>query len=185
MNNKIAIIGNIALLCTATSFAASNELSQATSVIGFAQSIAEAGNLTLTAYPSYAPDLVNGDGQKDQWGASVALTYSFSGDIGSHLFTGVRLDYIGSRFWAPSVTGGVSGQFQIGPQNFDVVGYGGVIKPLSGSDDYDYGAIAGAGIKTTVKTWEKTSLSIGVASEKWSNFNGLVHHIGVMFTIDW
>lgn len=140
-------------------------------------------NLTLAVYPSYAPDLINGDGRKDQWGAGAALVYSFEGTVGEHLFAGVRVDYLGHEFWAPSINGGLKADLHFGSITLTPFMYTGVIWATSGAGDQngDGGVLFGAGAKVTVWRGQllgaNAEVGVGAAVEKWSNFAGQVYHI--------
>lgn len=161
------------------------------SFIGFAQGVNTEQNITAALYPSYAPDLINKDGKSDQWGAGIALTYHPKGAVGQYTFTGVRLDYLGSQFWAPSVNGGLKADVQIFGVNFTPIAYTGLVVPLggAGSENGSLGVIAGGGVKTklwTGKVFGKDAdLSVGVAAEKWSNFDGMIYHLGPLLRIAW
>ena len=181
----------IALFTVITATAQTNLTNIKTRAIAFEQGVSGASNITLAVYPSYAPDLINKDGKKDQWGFGIAATYTFSGDIGQHLFTGLRLDYLGSEIWVPSINGGLKADVQIFGKNFTPFVYTGVIKPLKTDANVptDWGMIAGAGVRTDL--WRgklfgmDATLGIGVAAEKWSRFDGTVYHGFVPLTIKW
>lgn len=157
----------------------------------FTQGMSGTSNLNFEVYPSYAPDLINADGKSDQWGFGAAITYSFRGDVGQYLFAGLRLDYLGSEFWAPSIAGGLKADVQIAGHNFTPFAYTGAIVPLSGAgaQDGEWGVIYGAGLKTDVwrgKLFGKDArVGIGAAVERWDNFDGPVYHIAPVLSIKW
>jgi hypothetical protein len=190
------VIGAIACFAQ-TNDASTNSLPDLkTRVISFTQGVSGSSNLNFAVYPSYAPDLINADGESDQFGAGVALTYSFQGDVGQHLFTGLRVDYLGSEFWAPSINGGLKADVQFFGHNFTPFAYTGAVVPLSGAGDLDgeWGLIYGAGVKTDVwrgKLFGKdASMGIGAAVERWDtfgkrNFDGAIYHIAPVLSIKW
>lgn len=149
--------------------------------IGFVQGVVTNKTLTVTAYPSYAPDLTI-NGEKKSWGFGVAALYP----LGDYAFTGARLDYLGDQYWSPSVTVGCKADVQLFGHNFTPFALGGAIIPLggAGSDNHSVGAIVGGGIYTTV--WQsadkKTSVQAYYAAEHWTIFSGVVHHPGVALT---
>lgn len=193
MKTKLTSITSAALLLFTiiTAVAQDAPADVKTRVIAFEQGVAGASNITLAIYPSYAPNLVNADGKKDQFGFGVSATYTFSGALGQHLFTGLRLDYLQGTFWVPSVNGGVKADVQILGHNFVPFAYTGIIKPLTTGNDSatDFGMIAGAGVMTEI--WhgkllgKPAAFSLGVAAEKWGHFDGLVYHIAPALTIKW
>ncbi len=160
-------------------------------VVAFVQGVSAERNLTISIAPSYAPNLINKDGVSDQWGACLALTYHPQGAVGQYTFAGIRLDYLGSEFWAPSINGGLKADVQLFGINFTPLAYTGVSIPLAGAgeDNGDVGIIAGGGVKTTL--WngllfgKAANLSVFAAAEKWSQFDGMIYHIGPALTINW
>lgn len=154
---------------------------QQTSWITFAQNVSSNKSLTLTTYPSYAPQLTI-KGTTKSWGFGVAALYPLS----DYAFTGARLDYLGDQFWSPSVTVGCKADVQLFGHNFTPFALGGAILPLGGAgeDNHNLGAVIGTGIYTTV--WQsadkKTSVQAYYAIEKWTIFTGVIHHPGVAVT---
>lgn len=154
------------------------------------QSIKDAGNLTIAVSPSYAPEIKDKDGNSDAWGAGLSLSYRIPADgILGHTFAGAQLDYIGSQFLSVGIAGGLTGNFQIKGQNFDIGAYAGTVKAVSGSDTTEWGLMSGTFVKTTVKSWDSVlgigpgRLDVGCAVEKWDKFNGVVIRPGVAFSI--
>lgn len=187
MKKPIALLFALVLLA----FTAPAQDSLKSRLLTFEQGVEASSNLTFAVYPSYAPDLVNDDGKSDHWGAGLAALYSFNGELGQHLFTGVRLDWLGSRFWAPSIQGGLKADVQILGHNFVPFAYTGTVVPISGAGDSngDFGLLIGGGVKTSV--WHgklfglDSSLALGAAVEKWARFDGQVYHIAPVLTIKW
>jgi len=159
--------------------------------IAFTQGVNTEQNITVGISPSYAPDLINANGVKDQWGAMISLTYHPKGAVGQYTFAGIRLDYLGSKFWAPSIAGGLKADVQLFGVNITPFAYTGAVVPVSGagSQNGDWGTIVGGGAKVSVwngKVFGKdANLSVAVAAEKWSQFNGMVYHLGPLFRITW
>lgn len=159
--------------------------------IAFVQGVSAEKNITVSLYPSYAPDLINKDGKSDQWGAGIALTYHPNGAVGQYTFAGIRLDYLGSQFYAPSVAGGLKADVQFFGVNVTPFAYTGAIVPLSGAGDQngDWGTILGAGAKVSVWNGKllglDANLAVAVAAEKWSQFDGMVYHGGPMLRLSW
>lgn len=192
MNTKILTLSAALLVTGIAGAAETNTVSPA--LISFTQGVSGSSNLTLSVYPSYAPDLINKDGKKDQFGAGAALTYSFAGEVGQYLFAGFRLDFLGSELWAPSIAGGVKADVQVAGHNFTWIGYTGGIVPISGADELDgtWGVIYGTGLKTDLWTSKSGNLKIGLAAavERWDtlrrrNFDGPVYHIAPTVTWSW
>lgn len=186
------IIGVALMLAAVITCYAQNVPSEVKSEwLGFAQDMKDAGNLTVAISPSYAPDIKTADGKSDAWGAGLSLTYRIPSDTGilGHTFAGVQLDYIGSSFLSVGVAGGLKGNFQIKGQNFDIGGYGGAVKAISGSDTTGWGLMAGTYVKTTVKSWDSfagigpAALDVGCAVEKWERFEGQVYRVGVALSV--
>lgn len=154
---------------------------QESSWLSFAQGVSSNKSLTLTAYPSYAPDLKIA-GENKSWGFGVAALYP----LGDYAFTGARLDYLGDQFWSPSVTVGCKADVQLFGRNFTPFVIGGAIIPLGGAgdDNHAVGAIVGSGVTTSL--WAaangKSSVNLYFAVEKWSIFQGVIYHPGVAAT---
>lgn len=169
----------------------SNAVPVVVRIIDFNQGVSGSSNLNVAVYPSYAPDLINADGKSDQWGFGAALTYSFRGDVGRYLFAGLRVDYLGGEFWAPSIAGGLKADVQLFGHNVTPFAYTGAIVPLSGAGSLDgeWGVIYGTGLKTDVwkgKLFGKDArVGIGAAIERWDNFDGPVYHIAPVLSIKW
>lgn len=111
------------------------------------------------------------------------MVYSFEGTVGEHLFAGVRLDYLGHEFWAPSIQGGLKADLKFGSVVVTPFTYTGVIWATSGAGDQngDGGVLVGGGAKVTIWSGKllgaNAEIGVGAAAEKWSNFDGMVYHI--------
>lgn len=187
MKNKLTIIGAVLAIAVTNVTAQTNDTdSTKARAIAFAQSMADAGNITLSISPAYAPDVVDKSGKREQWGVGVAATYTFTGELGSHVFTGLRLDYLGGELWAPSISGGLKADVQVFGINFTPFAYTGAVFPLQSLEDQagSVGAIAGAGLKTDL--WKGTVfnypavLFAGFGTEKWimnedTGFDGVIY----------
>jgi hypothetical protein len=190
MKTLITIIGVAALLATTTQAQTVNPESKS-NAIAFVQGVSAEKNLTIGISPSYAPDLINANGVKDQWGACLALTYHPQGAVGQYTFAGIRLDYLGSQFYAPSIAGGLKADVQLFGINVTPFAYTGAAVPLSGAgkQNGDWGTIVGGGAKVSV--WNgnllglNANLSIAVAAEKWSQFDGVIYHGGPLLRLSW
>lgn len=184
------LLASIALVAAITPAFAQVDLgTNATQIIAFAQGVSGNSNLTFSVYPSYAPDLINSKGESDQWGAGVALTYSFNGDVGQYLFTGLRLDWLGSELWAPSINGGLKADVQLFGHNFTPFVYTGTVVPLGGAGSLngEFSMIVGGGVTTRIWSGrvfgKDASLGITAAAEHWGNFEGNVYHLAPSFTV--
>ena len=193
MKNKLIAItvAAIALFTVITATAQNVNPDAKTNAIAFVQGVSAEKNITVALYPSYAPDLINKDGKSDQWGAGIALTYHPNGAVGQYTFTGIRLDYLGSDFFAPSINGGLKADVQIFGFNVTPLAYTGAAISLSGegNENGDWGVIVGGGVKADV--WQgkiaglDAKLSVFAAAEKWSQFDGMIYHVGPALTIKW
>ena len=160
-----------------------------TNAITFIQGVSAEKNITVALYPSYAPDFINKSGIKDQWGAGLALTYHPQGAVGQYTFAGLRLDYLGGDFYAPSIAGGLKADVQVFGFNITPIAYTGAVIALSGAGNGngEVGVIVGGGVKADVWNGKiaglDAKLSIFGAAEKWSQFDGMVYHIGPALTL--
>jgi hypothetical protein len=187
---KLLLIGVAALLATTTINAQdTNPPAGSTKdrLISFVQDTGAAKSLVLAIYPTFAPSLLNARQEKDQWGFGAAALYPVS----QYLYTGIRIDYLASEFWAPSINVGLKADVQVFGINFTPMVYTGGVVPLSGAGDKngDWGYIVGGGVKARV--WAGTvfgkqaSLDLAATAEKWSQFDGEVYHIAPVFKISW
>ena len=160
-------------------------------LIEVVKNVQAARALVLAVYPSYAPEIITG-GKKDQWGFGAAALYPIT-PIGDYVesYTGIRVDYLGSHFWAPSVSVGLKGTVKvIGITAVPIVYSGGVVA-LSGAGNQngDFGYILGGG--AVVRVWaghifgKEAAFDIAAAAEKWSQFDGNVYHIAPVLKIKW
>lgn len=192
MKTKILIIGAV-MLAAVTNLTAQVTLPPEvkTNALEFVQGVSAEKNITVALYPSYAPNLINKDGISDQWGAGLALTYHPQGAVGQYTFAGLRLDYLGSSFWAPSVSGGLKADVQVFGFNITPLAYTGAVVPIGGAgkQNGDWGVIIGGGVKADL--WHgkiaglDAKLSVFAAAEKWTQFDGMIYHLGPALTIKW
>lgn len=155
--------------------------------IKFNTGVSNARQLTLAAYPGWAPGLTV-NGEKKEWGAGMALLYPIS----ANAFVGGRVDWLADRFWAPSATIGLQTDVLLfNKLTVTPFTIGGGIVPVGGSGEGngELGAIVGAGIYSTVWHWrdsagkDKGGLSLFYAAEYWTVFDGvLIHRPGAAFT---
>jgi hypothetical protein len=150
--------------------------------ISFIQGADQAGGLSFAAYPGFAPDLqVNGVSKS--WGFGVAALYPLS----KYAFTGVRIDYMGDAFFAPSVDVGFKADIQLFGHTVTPFAIGGAIAPLQGAGDKtkEVGAIVGSGFTSVI--WKsadgKKMVNLFYAVEHWTLFNGVVHRPGAAFSV--
>ena len=157
-----------------------------TRIIGFAQDTSAAKSVVVAIYPSYAPELQVG-GKKQQLGFGLAALYPVS----QYVYTGIRVDYLGGNFWAPSINVGLKADVQLFGVNITPMLYTGGVVPLSGAGDQnkDWGYITGGGAMVSV--WKGTlfkkeaSLTLAATAEKWSQFDGNVYHLAPVLRIKW
>lgn len=179
---KLLLIG-VALIAVATVQAQTNQ-SWWSRLISFEQQAIEAKQLTIAAYPGYAPDL-KVDGNEKPWGAGLAALYPVAS---SHTLVGARIDWLADSFWAPSANVTLQADVQLLGHNFTPFAIGGAIFPLGGAgdDNGEVGAIFGGGVYTTVwKPSDKASLQVFAAYERWTNLDVSVYRPGVAFTLTW
>jgi hypothetical protein len=181
MKKILTLIGVAALLATAN---AQTNSSWYDGIIGFAQGTSDSKQLTVAAYPGYAPNLTLSDGTKAPWGAGIALLYPV---LSQYAFVGARVDWLANQFWAPSLNVTLKADVQLFNHTFTPFVLGGTIVPLGGAGDAnrEFGAIVGTGIYTTIwRPTEATSLQVFYAFEHWYNpLNCDVHRPGVAFTV--
>lgn len=192
MKKLLLLVGVAALLATTTQAQDTNPPSGSTKdrIITFVQDTSTARSLVLAVYPSYAPELAV-NGEKDRWGFGAAALYPIPGDLGQYSYVGLRIDWLGSSWWAPSATVGLKADVQLFGVTMTPMVYTGGVVPISGAGDQngDWGYIVGGGMKARV--WKGTvfgkeaSLDLAAAAEKWSQFDGNVYHIAPVFRISW
>ena len=181
MKKLMTIIGVVALMLTTVNAQDTNK-SWWDGIIGFSQSVSDAKQLTIAAYPGYAPNLTV-DGKKAPWGGGLALLYPVATQ---YTYVGARVDWLANEFWAPSADVTIKADVQLFNHNFTPFALGGMVYPLSGAgkDNHEVGAIAGAGIYTTIwKPSENTSLQVFYAYERWFNLDTDVHRPGLSLTV--
>lgn len=187
---KLLLIGVAALLATVSLNAQDTNTPTGSTkdrLLSFVQDASSTRSLVLAVYPSYAPDLINADGRKDQWGFGAAALYAVS----QFVYTGLRVDYLAGEFWAPSINVGLKADVQVFGLNFTPMAYTGAVVPLSGAGDKngDWGYIVGGGVKARIWSGElfgkAASFDLAATAEKWSQFDGEVYHIAPVFKIAW
>lgn len=151
-------------------------------VISFVQNAEKGQGLSFVAYPGFAPDLqVNGVSKP--WGFGVAALYP----LNQYTFTGLRIDYMGDAFFAPSVDVGFKADIQLFGHTVTPFAIGGAIAPLQGAGDKtkEIGAIVGSGFTSCVwkSTDGKKAVNVFYAAEHWTLFNGVIHRPGVALTV--
>lgn len=184
MKKLISIVGVAALLATDVVAQTNNDLK--TTVIAFEQTTASNRDLTIAAYPSYAPDIVV-NGKKDSFGVGIALLTPASiipalqdNTVAQHAFGGVRFDYLAHQAFASTVAVGMKGDVQLWGHTFTGFATSGVNIPFSGFGvkNGDLGAMAGGGGYTSLWTFTHGNLGIQLSAEKWTQFPGVVFHGG-------
>jgi hypothetical protein len=155
-------------------------------ILGFAQEANQTRTLVTAVYPSYAPSLLV-DGDKKAWGFGASVLYP----INDFLYTGLRVDYLGGNFWAPSINVGLKATVQVFGVNVTPMLYTGAVVPLSGAGDLnkEFGYITGGGATVAIwrgKIFKKDAvLNLAASAEKWSQFDGNVYHISPVLAIKW
>ncbi len=189
MKTLLALIVSLGL-CSAA-FAQDTNAVIKSSVISFAQLTATNRNLTIAAYPSYAPGIVV-NGKKDPFGMGVAFLTPVStidalqaNPIAQHTFVLLRLDYMAHQAYATTGTVGVKGDVQLWGHNFTGFGYAGANVPFSGFGVHngDLGAVTGVGLYTDIYRFTHGALGLQLSAEKWTQFSGEVFHGGPVLNI--
>lgn len=143
-----------------------------------AGSILNSKGLALAAYPTYGRDIV-ANGNKNPWGFGLALLYP----VADYAYAGLRLDYLGGEFWAPSVTVGAKYTVDKLPGKPTVFTVGGLVIPLADAGDQSkvVGAIAGVGMTVNLLHSKdgRFTLDAFIEAEKWTNFDGVILHPGI------
>lgn len=159
-------------------------------VVSFVQGVSAEKNITVALYPSYAPNLINKDGKSDQWGAGIALTYHPAGAVGQYTFVGLRADWLGSEIGLASASGGLKADVQIFGFNVTPLAFTSATIPMSGTqEDGNWGVAVGGGVKADL--WKgkiaglDAKLSVFAVAEKWSQFDGMIYHLGPALTLKW
>lgn len=143
-----------------------------------AQSILNSKGLAFAAYPTYGRDIV-ANGNRNPWGFGLALLYP----VADYAYAGLRLDYLGGQFWAPSVTVGAKYTVDKLPGKPTVFTVGGLVIPLADAGDQSkqVGAIAGVGMNVNIAHSKdgRFTFDAFIEAEKWTNFDGVIIHPGV------
>lgn len=159
--------------------------------ISFAQLTASNRDLTIAAYPMYAPSIVV-DGKKDNFGVGIALLTPASAlpplqenAVAQHAFVGLRFDYLAHQAFASTVGVGLRGDVQLWGHNFTGFASGGANIPFGGFGvkNGQIGAMAGAGGYTDIYKFTHGALGIQISAEKWTQFPGMVYLGGPVFNI--
>jgi hypothetical protein len=153
------------------------------SAITFVQGASDAKVISFAVYPSYAPGIV-----KDKWGIGVAALYPIAPvTLDNHAFTGLRLDYIGGKFFAATASVGAKADVQLFGHTFTPFVVTGAIIPIQGAGNAnaEVGFIAGGGVTTTI--WKsadgKKAVSLFGEVEHVTLFDGQIYHGGAAFTL--
>jgi hypothetical protein len=161
------------------------------SVVSFYQLTASNRNLTVAAYPMYAPNIVV-DGKKDNFGVGIALLTPVSAvpalqdnTMAKHSFVGLRFDYLAHQAFASTVGVGLRGDMQLWNHNFTGFATVGANMPFSGFGlkNGAIGGMAGAGGYTDIWKFTHGSLGVQVSAEKWTQFPGVVFLGGPVLNI--
>ena len=136
---------------------------------------------SFAIYPSWDPYITVG-GVSHPYGFGAALLYPVS----DYAFAGVRLDFLGSTFWAPSAVVGAKytlKNIMFTPTVFTV---GGLMMPLGGAGTQNREVSAVTGIGATAVLWRRGdnfSFNAFIEAEKWTNFDGAIVHPGIALAI--
>lgn len=190
MKPIIKFLSICALLLAVSAKAQTNDQIK-TSVIAFAQLTSSNRNLTIAAYPMYAPSIVV-DGKKDNFGVGIALLTPVAAvpalqdnTMAKHSFVGLRFDYLAHQAFASTVGVGIKGDMQLWGHNFTGFASGGANLPFAGFGvkNGDIGAMVGAGGYTTLWQFTHGALGVQMSAEKWTQFNGMVFLGGPVLNI--
>jgi len=160
-------------------------------VISFAQLTASNRDITIAAYPMYAPS-IEVNGKKDNFGAGIALLTPATvvpalqdNTIAKHSFVGLRFDYLAHQAFASTVGVGIRGDVQLWGHNFTGFASGGANIPFGGFGvkNGEIGAMAGAGGYTDIYKFTHGAFGIQVSAEKWQQFPGMVFLGGPVLNI--
>jgi hypothetical protein len=137
---------------------------------------------SLAIYPSYDPYIKVG-GVNKPWGFGAALLYPVS----DYAFAGVRVDFLGNTFWAPSAVIGAKYTLKNLPLTPTVFTVAGLIMPLGGAGSQTNVANAVTGIGATAVLFhdgnDTFSVNAFIEGEKWTNFDGVIVHPGIAAAI--
>jgi len=184
------LIAIVALFATAQVQAQTNDQAKA-AVISFEQLTASNRDLTIAAYPMYAPGIVV-DGKKDNFGMGLALlTPATAVDafqdnkLAQHSFVGLRFDYLAHQAFASTVGVGMKGDLQLLGHNFTGFAHAGANLPFSGFGVHngDIGGMVGGGGYTTLWQFKHGALGLQVSAEKWTQFSSFVFLGGPVLNI--
>jgi hypothetical protein len=160
-------------------------------VVSFAQLTASNRNLTIAAYPMYAPSIMV-DGHKDNFGVGLALLTPVSAvpafqdnTLAKHSFVGLRFDYLAHQAFASTVGVGMKGDVQLWGHNFTGFAHTGANIPFGGFGvkNGEIGAMVGGGGYTSIWKFTHGALGIQVSAEKWTQFPGMVFLGGPVLNI--
>lgn len=197
MKKLIGMIIGVALLAATVSQAqtppapAPDNSQIKASLVSFAQLTASNRDLTIAAYPMYAPSIVV-EGKKDNFGVGLALLTPASAlpalkgnVVAQHAFVGLRFDYLAHQAFASTVGVGVKGDVQLWSHNFTGFTQAGANMPFSGfgKKNGDIGGMVGGGGYTTIWQFTHGALGVQVSAEKWTQFPGMVFLGGPVFNI--
>lgn len=143
------------------------------------QTILHSGGLAVGVSPSVMlGSLPAGSSAKDRFGYDIFAFYP----VAQYAYVGLRLDYIGSKFYAPSATLGARYTLEKLPLKPTFFTTGGLVYTVSGAgiDTNSVGAIAGLGVIANLRTSKdgRYTLDIFVEGEKWTNLPGEILHCG-------
>jgi hypothetical protein len=137
---------------------------------------------SFAVYPSYDPYIKVG-GVSKPFGFGAAFLYPVS----DYAFAGVRVDFLGNTFWAPSAVVGAKYTLHNLPLTPTVFTVAGLILPLGGAGDQNKVANAVTGIGATAVLYHDSndtfSVNAFVEGEKWTNFSGVIVHPGIAAAI--
>jgi len=141
------------------------------------QVIFAAKSASLAIYPSYDPYITVG-GVKKPFGWGAALLYPVS----DYAFAGVRIDFLGNTFWAPSAVVGAKYTLANFPMTPTVFTVGGLLVPVGGAGTENNTAEAVTGVGATLVLWtdhQHFSINVFAEGEKITNFPGINTHLGL------
>lgn len=144
----------------------------------FANTIFAAHAVSVVLYPSWDPYITVG-GVKKPYGFGGAILYPVS----EYAFAGIRVDFLGNTYWAPSAVVGAKYKLKNLPGQPTVFTISGLLLPVSGagSQNAQAQAVTGLGFTFTFLHNKANTMSLNgfCEGEKITNFDGINTHLGI------
>lgn len=151
--------------------------------IAFAQGVESNKSIYVAVHPEFAPNITV-NGKAEHFGVGVALLTeadaipALQGTVvGTHVFGGLRFDYLAHQAFASTIGVGLKGDMQLWGHNFTGFVEGGGNIPFSGfgQQNGDLGGMFGTGGYTSL--WSPSPnvhIAVQVTGERWTQFPGWV-----------